>query len=347
MMGLFNRQRRVGMAMLVLGVLSYVAAPRAMASPYTWATDGGDWSDNANWNPGSIPGTGDTATVGDGLTAITMKADGSEPTPDSVTVNSLATVQVIDDIGTNATQNFIIKSGGTLDSRDYNNKGWNATLEDGSIWLFGQLQGAQSGNTIAISGNVAMTSTVNTNQTVYHPILGTGTITLSATAGTATGFGGGIGFAGELHVTQGGVSFANGDPVGNGIDALILRLDAGTVNVLGSRYQSTESLNGTQTLILGGTGGNAATFTFNDLKETTHTYTVYGAIFGDTVVPAGTYTIGSDYTDYLIDGSGDGHTLTFEVLNTLTVPEPASVALLALGAGALLPRRRAVRGRQG
>jgi hypothetical protein len=335
---------------VALGVASLLITPAA-AIDYTYVGDGTSWLDSSAWDPAGVPDAGDNAQIGDGVNPIWCAADGRlSGMPASIVVKDQATVDVLADLnvitdGTSTFPTMTVESGGRIRPRGGNN-GYHLDLLDGSEIITSENAiYANENMEWTLNGMVRFTAITGAEnqQRFDNRIVGTGGIIFSLEDPVndvallklrQDSLAGGHTYSGETIVESGEVQFVdNTDPDGDGT----LGNPFATSKV--TAYPGTKvrgynlNLNPDGLLYLQGTGANAAQLTMNNGHENT----VLGAVFGGTPVPAGDYTFGTDYTDYLIPRSADPGA----VLHVLTtVPEPATLSVLAVGALALVRRRR-------
>jgi len=325
------------LAMVLCGLL---VAPAAAGTAYQWQTDGGRWDEPTNWSPTGIPVAGDTATIGDGTTSIVCIAQNGVATvlPDSVLVRNAATIQTLDNLGG---QNIVVETGGAVNAYDYNTYGFNLDMADGTSAHVGKLTG-RSPDIWTVSGTVGILSEAPYSDRGYvnAKLVGTGLVEVTATNVPGTMIMNSMEHTGGTHVLagtlvkdrSGSVQFGAGD----------ITLEPDTALRMEERYGVV--LNPASNLYLLGTGANAAQLIFSSSKRG-NTHTVNGAMFGGSVVPAGTYVGGTDYLDYLVNEHGYIGTLV--VTTTLPepeptgfIPEPVSAVLVGLGGLGVLWRRR-------
>jgi hypothetical protein len=80
----------------IVGALSALAAPPALASSIFIATPEGDWFDGTSWSTGVAPGAADDAVIDDGATATASSGSPLYPGAGTIEVNSLAVGSRID-----------------------------------------------------------------------------------------------------------------------------------------------------------------------------------------------------------------------------------------------------------
>jgi len=329
-------------------------APPAEATDYLWQTDNGVWTDPANWSPnlpaaGTFP-AGSRAIVGDGVNPILCRAVGTlTAIPDEFIVRNAASVRPYDFL-TGGAPLFIIESGGTLLADDYNTKHWSVLLKDGSTIVAGELAGDTAVDRYTISGTVKLDDgnvAVGKGHRLLGVFDGSGTLNVYGETDPAKNVLEVKAFqhTGLTHIHEGRLAIYRHGSEATQFGTADIIMEAGTEMAIQERYATV--LNPEATLWLKGTGSDAAKILFQSWLATGNVNTVYGAIFGNTPVPAGTYIIGTDYTDYLGILAGATSTPKLVVLNTVDppgggvaeIPEPASAALLALG-GLIVARRR-------
>jgi hypothetical protein len=330
--------------------LCFIVGTPAAAIDYTFVGDGTAWTEPTAWSPNGVPTLGDTAQIGDGTNPITCIALGNfADKPDSITVKNNAIVDVQSDIhvvpdGTYALIDMTVESGGVVKPHAGEN-GYNLNLLDGSELLsdyWGVL--ADTRQTFTISSTARFTrditpdGTANVNESRYDAtITGPGNVEVYVEhydnpTKDRIKFRRAVTYTGSTTVLQGRLTFGETDSVPTLSSSY-------TVHPGAELEAAINKLNHDGDLYLLGTGAGAGHLVFRGNSDDYDcVLTVHGAMFGGVPVPAGTYTVGTDYTDYLvlypaITDSGTLHVLT-------TIPEPATLSVLALGALALVTRRR-------
>jgi hypothetical protein len=326
--------------------LAIVLGSPAAAIDYTFVGDGTSWTDSSAWNPAGVPSTGDTAEI-----SLHAVADSRfTGMPASITVKSGGFVQVLTDLwvtvdGTNQDITMDVESGGvirpgsghydydlnladgaelhTLENAIYGNEGMTFTL-NGMVRFLG-LTGANAESRY----DIKCEGTGGLSWELEDPVNDTGILKLRRdnVAGHFT-------YTGETIVKSGECQFVdNTDEDGDGTKGAPFGTLKVTVYADAKLRAYNLNLNPASTLILQGTGANSAQLLMNNGQENT----VKFAMFGGTPVPAGDYTFGTHYTNYLVPRSSDPGA----VLHVLqTIPEPASLTVLALGAFMLVRRRK-------
>jgi hypothetical protein len=333
---------------LVIGAamgLAIVLSSPAAAIDYTFVGDGSSWIDTNAWNPVGVPDTGDTAEI-----ALTALADGRfSGLPASVTVKSGGVVDVQTDLyvtvdGTLVNLPITVEGGGVIKPHAGHTH-YDLSLLDGSEVLsdyWGVL--ANTGQTFTISSTARFTrditpdGTANVNESRYDAtITGPGNVEVYVEhydnpTKDRIKFRRAVTYTGSTTVLQGRLTFG-------ATDSVPTLSSSYTVHAGAELEAAINTLNHDGDLYLLGTGAGAGHLVFRGNGDDYDcVLTVHGAMFGGVPVPAGTYTVGTDYTDYLvlypaITDSGTLHVLT-------TIPEPATLSVLALGAVALVARRR-------
>jgi hypothetical protein len=331
----------IGAAMGLAIVLSSPAA----AVDYTFVGDGSSWGDANSWNPVGVPSTSDTAEI-----SLHALADSHFPgLPSTITVKNGAFVEVLTDLwvtvdGTNVDITMDVESGGVIRPGS-GNYDYDLNLADGAeIHTSENAIYANEGMTWTLNGMVkfvGLTGATN-DQRFDNQLVGSGGLSFELQTTTDTGrlklrrdnVAGQMQYTGETIVKSGEVQFVdNTDPDGDGTKGNPFGTLKVTVHAGAKLRGYNLNLNPDSLLVLQGSGAGAGQLLMNNGHENT----VKGAIFGGTPVPAGDYTFGTDYTDYLIPRSSDPGA----VLHVLTtVPEPATLTVLALGALALVRRRK-------
>jgi hypothetical protein len=326
--------------------LCFIVGSPAAAIDYTFVGDGTSWIDSSAWSPAGVPDTGDTAEI-----ALTALADGRfNGLPASVTVKSGGVLDVEADLyvtvdGTNVNLPITVEGGGVVKPHaSYNN--YDLSLQDGSELLsdyWGVL--ANTGQTFTISGGTATFTrditpdgTANANESRYDAtIAGNGNVEVYVEhydnpTKDRVKFRQAVTYTGTTTVLQGRLTFG-------ATDSVPTLSSSYTVNPGAELEAAINTLNHDGNLILLGTGAGAGHLVFRgNSDDYDAVLTVHGAIFGGVPVPAGTYTVGVDYTDYLVLYPAITDTGTLHVLTT--IPEPATLSVLALGVMALAARRR-------
>ncbi|MBN2130284.1 MAG: hypothetical protein JW741_12350 [Sedimentisphaerales bacterium] len=323
--------------MLVPGLVVLVLlSATAGATEYNWLTDGGNWSDASNWDPVGLPVSNDTAVVGNGITAITCEAwpdAGGYPHPDAVIVRANATIAPNDDLGTVRKQYFVIESGAHLDASDYLNVGWNALMHDNTRITLSHATG-DTGDTITLDGGIVVTNTQYFSKPKQN-FEGNGTVNVTIGTNLLWFVNGGFRFCGSVDMPSGDLLMSNGTRLGTGTNSFTLHMGPDTTCELKWRYNhgvyAGSTFNGTQHLVLDGTGEHAARVMYTDVKRDftgSNPEILNTAIFGGEAVPPGTYTIGVDYTDYLVNTTTKS--VELQILNEAVVDVPAKATMIVV-----------------
>jgi hypothetical protein len=325
--------------------LCFIVSSPAAAIDYTFVGDGSSWLDTNAWDPTGVPDTGDTAEI-----PLTAVADGRfNGLPASVSIKSGGVLDVEADLyvtvdGTNVNLPITVEGGGVIKPHaGYTN--YDLNLLDGSEVLsdyWGVL--ANTGQTFTVSSTARFTrditpdGTANANESRYDAtITGPGNVEVyvehyDTPTKDRIKFRQAVTYTGSTTVLQGRLTFG-------ATDSVPTLSSSYTVNPGAELEAAINTLNHDGDLYLLGTGAGAGHLVLRgNPDDYDAVLTVHGAVFGGVPVPAGTYTVGTDYTDYLFLYPAITDTGTLHVLNT--IPEPTTLAVLALGAVALVARRR-------
>jgi hypothetical protein len=315
-------------------------AASAYAAPIAWNNTTGDWGVNTNWNPTTVPniqGPGaDTVTINNGGTVTYSGTDGDWRNNTTVLVDGSGSswvqstnnwLKIAD--GTGTTGSLTVSNGGSFDisaagNAFIGNGGVGTLLVDNGTFkaqsiLVNPNNGTTNASLFTVQGNSSSVSA--TNIEIYT----TGKMNITSGIVSDTG---------QWHPRGAGL---NGTISGGLISATVLSFDgdtSATYDISGGTILSTD----------GGTFQGLFT-TGGYLNFTAGSTGAYDVINGGITLGQATSLITDGRirhqgliapADFVITPIANGYEIKL-----LAVPEPASLGLMALGALALLRRRKA------
>ena len=250
-------------------LLTVLFAVAAQGQSFTWTgTAGTLWSDAANWGGTGLPAAGNTAVFAGGTTNTTGIDVGSGVTVAAISYTSAAT-----------TVNYTITTGNSL-----------TVAGDGSIVAAARSSGSAREHTIGVpvtfAGNVSLGNNNNTGAsgspdrlTISGPITGSGTVTITSTAGASrapVGISGSNAatFNGSWDITTGWLDVRSLGALGSGTTTLNggkirfsitnvtspFSVNSGTIETLSGTYAGTMTVNANSTASISSGGGNSPTW---------------------------------------------------------------------------------------
>lgn len=297
----------------------------AMAANFIPAS--GDYSVAGNWDTALVPGAGETAAVG------------------GVKVATVSTTESIGSIHMTSGGAFTISAGGTLTASAQALVGNGST---GSILVDGGVLSIGTEFALGVGGGAVGTVTLNSGSLTSLSLLGVGwgggSGTLTVNGGVANlnqltlgSFGGN----GDI-IINGGSVFASGNLNGTSAGGV------GTVVINGGELSANAlafGIGGTQSLDLNGGQIIARSAGFSQVASSTFNIGDGELIFQGATVAAVDSLIDTGGGTWIFDGSGS-RSVTDDGLGNITVtsiPEPATMGLIALFGGAVLASRRLFR----
>ncbi|HSU65344.1 MAG TPA: autotransporter-associated beta strand repeat-containing protein, partial [Tepidisphaeraceae bacterium] len=301
-----SRLLRIGHLPLLVAAAGALAPRVSSAASDSWTGGGGDalWSDALNWstNPGTVPGTGDTATfnslagaggqvidLGAGVTVSTLQF--STPNADSYTIGA----------GGAGSQTLTLNNGGavTMNSKVANDELLNAAIvlgTDGSTQSFTFTNNSTT-NSLIFAGNITGSTGSGVKSLV---VTGAGAVSISGAVNNDASGTVALTKSGTGTLTLTGANLYTGTTTVNG----------GTLDIGGGT--SNGSISSSSALSLGG-----GTLTLTNTAGTTQTFNgatlTGGASFIKNTGNGGILALGA-----LTKTAGSGATVDFTATGTIT-----------------------------